>query len=108
MGVVATLGTILWKGALLKCSVDLDSPIWSKVFKNRMFRELPPSMRTRLSLTSLSMGLIISRYRHGFGMKSRWSLQSKVMGSSDHFKYSGVTSDTSMTSRVVSFFFLFD
>jgi hypothetical protein len=35
---------------------DLDNPIWSKVFRNKMFRELPPSRRIRLSLTSLMMG----------------------------------------------------
>jgi hypothetical protein len=69
-GVAATLGTILCKGAQLKHSTDLESPIWSKVFKNRMFKELPPLMRTRLSLTSLMIGLTIKGYRPSFGMKS--------------------------------------
>jgi hypothetical protein len=36
----------------LERSIDLDSPIWSNVFKNSMFREPPPSTRTRLILTS--------------------------------------------------------
>jgi hypothetical protein len=39
--VAATQGTMPWKGAQLGCSSDLDKPIWSKVLKNRMFRELP-------------------------------------------------------------------
>jgi hypothetical protein len=106
MGVTATLGTILRKGARLGCSVVLDSPIWSKVFKNKMFRELPPSTRTQLSLTSLMMGLTIRGYRLGFGIKSGWSLWSKVMGTLDHFRYSGVVGETTMTSWAVNFCFL--
>jgi hypothetical protein len=39
--VAATQGTMPWKRAQLRCSSDLDKPIWLKVFKNRMFRELP-------------------------------------------------------------------
>jgi hypothetical protein len=72
------------------------------------FRKLPPSMRTRLSLTSLMMGLTMRGYRPGFGTKFRWSLWSKVMGTSDHLRYSGVAGETVMTSRVVSFYFLID
>jgi hypothetical protein len=56
MGVAAALGTMPWKGAQLECIKDLDNLIRSKVFRNKMFRELPPSMRTQLSLTSLMMG----------------------------------------------------
>jgi hypothetical protein len=67
-------GTIPWKGARLGHNRDLDNPIWSKVFKNEMFRELPPSMRTRLRLTSLTMGLTMRGYCLGFGTKSGWSL----------------------------------
>jgi hypothetical protein len=78
------------------------------VFKNRMLMELPPSMRTRLSLTSLRMGLMIRGYRPSFGMKSGWSLQSKVIGTSDHFRYSGVAGSIVMTSRAVSFYFLLE
>jgi hypothetical protein len=78
-GVAAALGTITWKGAQLGRSADLDNPIWSKVFKNKIFRELPPSTRTRLSLTSLMMGLTIRVCQPDFGIKSGWSLQSKVM-----------------------------
>jgi hypothetical protein len=55
-------GTFSWKGARLTRSTDLESSIWSKVFKNRMFRELPPSTRFRFSLTSLMMGVTISGY----------------------------------------------
>jgi hypothetical protein len=89
-------------------NVDLDNPIWLNVFKNRMFRELPPLIRTQLSLTSFMMGLQIRGYRHSFGTKSGWSLLSKLMGTSDHFRYSGVAGETSMTSWVVSFYFLLD
>jgi hypothetical protein len=83
-------------------------PIWSNVFKNRMFRELPPLTRTRLSFTSLTIGLIIRGYHPNIGTKSGWSLWSKVMETSDHFMYSGVAGETAMTSRAVSFYFLFD
>jgi hypothetical protein len=56
IGVAAAPGTMPWKGTRLGCSRDLDNPIWSKVFRNIMFKELPPSTRTQLSLTSLMMG----------------------------------------------------
>jgi hypothetical protein len=49
---------IPWKGARLVCRMDLDSPIWSKVFRKRMLSELPPSMSTQLSLTSFTMGIL--------------------------------------------------
>jgi hypothetical protein len=71
-----------------------------------MFRELPPSMRTRLSLTSFTMGQVMRGYRPVFGIKSQWSLWSKVMGTSDHFKYAGVVGETAKTSRAVSLCFL--
>jgi hypothetical protein len=32
----------------------------------------------------------------------------KVMGISDHFRYSGVAGETTMTSRAMSFYFLLD
>jgi hypothetical protein len=46
-------------------------------------------MRTWLSLTYLMMGLTMRGYRPGFGTESGWSLRSKVMGISDHLRYSG-------------------
>jgi hypothetical protein len=107
-GVITALGDMPWKGAWLGCSVDLEIPIWSKVFKNKMFRVLPLLTRTQLSLTSLMMDLTIKGYRPDFGMNSGSSLWSKVMGTSDHFRYSGVAGDTAMTSRSVSFHFLLD
>jgi hypothetical protein len=82
-------GTMPWKGAQLGHSRDLGNSIWLNVFRNKMFRGLPPSMRTQLSLTSLTMGVTISRYRPGFGTKSGWSLGSKVMGTSYHLRYTG-------------------
>jgi hypothetical protein len=97
-----------WKGAQLGHNKDLNNPIWSKVFKNRMFRELPPLTWTRLGLTCLTMGLTMRGYCPSFGTKSRWSLWSKAMGTSDHLRYSKVVSETAMTSRAVSFCFLLD
>jgi hypothetical protein len=47
-------------------------------------------------------------YRPGFGTKSGWSLWSKVMGTSDHLRYSRVAGETVMTSRAVSFYFRLD
>jgi hypothetical protein len=47
-------------------------------------------------------------YRLGFGTKSRWSLRSKVMGTLDHFSYSGVAGETAMISWAMSFYFLLD
>jgi hypothetical protein len=41
-----------------------------------------------------------------FGIKSGWSPLSKVMGTSDHFRYSTVVGETTTTSRAVSFYFL--
>jgi hypothetical protein len=70
-------------------SRDLDNPIKSNVFRNRMFRELPPLTRTRLSLTSFMMGLTIRGYRPSFDTKSGWSLQLKVMGNLWPFKVLG-------------------
>jgi hypothetical protein len=89
-------------------NIGLDNPIWSNIFKNVMFKELPPSTRTRLSLTSLMMGLMMRGYRLGFGTKSEWSLRLKVIGTSNHFRYSGVVGETAMTSWAVSFYFLLD
>jgi hypothetical protein len=86
----------------------MESPIWLKVFRSRMFKELPPSTRTWLSLTSLTMGPTISGFQPSFGMKSVWSLRSKVMGTSYHFRDSGVAGAIAMTSRAVSFCFLLD
>jgi hypothetical protein len=74
-----------WNGAQLGCSADLDNPIWTKVFRNRMFKELPPSTRTRLSLYSLMMGPTVRWYHPSFGTKSGWLLHSKVMGIVDHY-----------------------
>jgi hypothetical protein len=108
MGVAATPGTMPWKGARLGRNKDLDNPIWSKVFRNIMFKELPPLMRTQLSLISLMMGQTMRGYRSGFGIKSGWSLRSKVMGTSDHLRYSGMAGETAMTSRVVNFCFCLD
>jgi hypothetical protein len=65
-----------------------------------MFSVVPPSMRT--------MGLTIEGYRPSFRMKFGWSLQSKVIGTSDHFRYSGMVGPIAMTFRVVSFCFLHD
>jgi hypothetical protein len=107
-GIAAALETMPWKGARLGHSRDLDNPIWLKVFRNRMFKELPPSMRTRLSLTSLMMGQTMRGYRPGFGTKTGWSLRLKVMGTSDHFRYSRVMGETAMTSRTMSFYFCLD
>jgi hypothetical protein len=53
------------------------------------------------------MVLTIRGYWPDFGIKSRWSLRLKVMGTSDHFRYSGVAGETAMTSQAVSFYFLF-
>jgi hypothetical protein len=89
-------------------SVDLDNPILLKVFKNKIFKELPPSTRTRLSLTSLMMGQTMRGYRPGFGIKCRWSLRLKVMGTWDHFRYSEVAGETAMISRAMSFYFVLD
>jgi hypothetical protein len=54
-----------------------------------MFMELPPSTRTQMSFTSLTMGLTMRGYRPDFSIKPGWLLWSKVMGTSDHFRYSG-------------------
>jgi hypothetical protein len=108
MGVTAAPWTMPWNEARLGRSADLDKPIWLNVFKNRMFRELPPLIRTQLSFTSFTMWLMMRGYHLSFGTKSRWSLPLKVMGTSHHFRYSGVVDETSMTSRVVSFCFLLD
>jgi hypothetical protein len=61
-----------------------------------------------MSLTSLMMRLVIRGYRLSFETKSGWSLRSKVIGTSDQFRYSGVAGPTAMTSRTVSFCFLLD
>jgi hypothetical protein len=55
-------------------------------------------MRTQLSLTSLMMGQTMRGYNAVFGTKSRWSLRSKVMGTLDHLRYSGVEGETVVTS----------
>jgi hypothetical protein len=65
-----------------------------------MFRELPPSMRR--------MGLMIEGYRPSFRMKFGCSLRSKVIGTSDHFRYSGMVGPIAMTFQVVCFCFLLD
>jgi hypothetical protein len=108
MGVTATLGTMSWNRARLGHNADLDNPIWQIVFKNRMFRELPHSRRTQLSFTSLTLGLTMRGYCLSFCTKFEWSLQLKLMGTSDHLRYSGVAGETAMTSRAVSFYFLLD
>jgi hypothetical protein len=82
--------------------------MWLKLFKNWMFRELPPSMRTRLSFTSMMTELTIRGYRPSFGTKSGWPMRSKVMGTSDHLRYSGVVAETAMTSWAWSFSFPLD
>jgi hypothetical protein len=89
MGVAAVQGTIPWKGARLGCRRNLENPIWSKVFRKRRLRELPPSTSTLLSLTSFTMGQTIRGYCPYIGIKSGWSPRSKVMGTSDHLKSSG-------------------
>jgi hypothetical protein len=59
-------------------------------------------------MSSLTMGLTIRGYRPDFGIKYEWSLRSKVMETSDHFRYSRVAGETDMTYQVVSFGFLLD
>jgi hypothetical protein len=78
-----------WNGARLVRRRYLDNPTWLKVFRKRIIRELPPSTGTRLSLTLVTMGQTIIGYLPDFGTKSGWSLWSKVMGTSDHLRYSG-------------------
>jgi hypothetical protein len=53
-------------------------------------------------------GLVMRGYRPGFGTKFGWSLWSKVMGTSNHFRYSEVVGETTMTSRAMSFCFVLD
>jgi hypothetical protein len=65
-------------------NIALDNPIWLKVFKNRIFRELHPSSRTLLSFTSLTMGLTMRGYHPDFATKFRWSLWSNIIGTLDH------------------------
>jgi hypothetical protein len=89
-------------------NIDLNNPIWSKVFRNRRFWGLALSMRHRLSLTSLMTGQTLRGYYPTFGTKSEWSLRSKVMGTSDHLTYSGVAGETAMTSRAMSLCFHLD
>jgi hypothetical protein len=69
-------------------------------------RELPPYTSTQLSLTSFMMGQTTRGYHPSFGIKSGWSPRSKIMGTSDHLRYSRVAGLTAMTSRAVSFCFL--
>jgi hypothetical protein len=73
-----------------------------------MSRELPPSTRTRLTLTSLMIGQSMKGYHPDVWTMSGWSLQSKVMGTLHHLRYSGVVGETAMTSRAVSFCFYLD
>jgi hypothetical protein len=73
-----------------------------------MFRELPPSTKTQLSLTSLTVGQTMRGYHPGFGTKSGWSLRSKVIKTSDLFRYSGVAGEIDMTMRAMNFLFLLD
>jgi hypothetical protein len=42
--VAATLGTTPSKVVLLGRNADLGRPIWSNVFRNKMFSELPPGV----------------------------------------------------------------
>jgi hypothetical protein len=89
MGVSAAPGTIPWKGAWLVRRMDLDSPIWSKVFSKRMLRELPPSTSTQLSLTSFMMGHTTKVNCPGFVIKFGWSPRLKVMGTLDRHDLPG-------------------
>jgi hypothetical protein len=61
-----------------------------------------------VELDILDDGANCERIPPGFGTMSGWSLQSKVMGTSNHLRCSRVASETVMTSRAVSFCFLFD
>jgi hypothetical protein len=63
-----------------------------------MFKELPPSTRTWLSFKSVMIGLTMRGCYPGFGTKSGWSFRLKVMGTSEHLRYSGVVGETTMTS----------
>ena len=61
-------GITPWKVEEQGSNSAYENPIWSYVFKNRMLSELPPSTRTRLSATSLMLGVTNSRYLPGFGI----------------------------------------
>jgi hypothetical protein len=67
--------------------------------QEQKFGELPPSMRTQLSLQSLTMGQTMSGYCPGFGTKSGRTMRSKVMGTLDHLRYLGVVGETAMVSN---------
>jgi hypothetical protein len=54
------------------------------------------------------MGQTMRGYRPDFGIKFGWSLLSKVMGTSDHIRYSRVAGENAMTSQDVSFYFCLD
>jgi hypothetical protein len=62
-------------------------------------------MKTQLSFSSLMMGQTMRGNCPGLGKKSVWSLRPKVMGTSDHLRYTGLAGETAMTSRAVSFCF---
>jgi hypothetical protein len=47
-------------------------------------------------------------YHPGFRTKSRWSLRSKVIGTSDYLRDLRVAGETTMTSQAMSFCFRLD
>jgi hypothetical protein len=52
-------------------------------------RRVNDSSQSNQGTDHLISQLIMRGYPSGFGIKSGWSLRSKVMGTSNHFRYSG-------------------
>ena len=62
----------------------------SSVLAYMMLRSLPPSISTLVCHFVPMIGLTTSRYHPGCGMHSGWSVRSKVMADSDHWRKVGM------------------
>jgi hypothetical protein len=99
----------LGEGAQLGCSRDLDNPIWSKVFENKIYIQGSTDIdEDSVELDILDNGANYEKIPPWRWQKVGVALWSKVIGTSDHLRYLGVAGETAMTSWAMSFCFLLD
>ena len=83
------LGMMLWKGAPVGQMHTRWLPMASNVSAYMMLRLLPPSISTLVSHFVPMIGSTMSGYHPSYGMLSEWSVRSKVMADSDHWRKEG-------------------
>ena len=88
---------------LLSLSLDIGMPIPRRVSAYKMFKPLPPSIKTLVSRVPPTTGSTTNTCLPGVATRGGWLDWSNVMGVFDHFKYVVIVGATMFTSMLMTF-----